>query len=100
MGYHNMQIEHMRTKYKVGQTIEFYTLISKWNGDRMVKVKGVIDGVYKHGMQVSFRHTNASGTIYLRRWISWLDILESKERGGIHVSVGRKETERYEARWK
>lgn len=84
------QINEIRSKYKTGQMITFYTQLYKHGEDQVVKVRGVIEGIYKNGMQVSFRNMSGGEVHYLRRWITWKDLLLARGKA-LYITAGRKD---------
>lgn len=87
------EIEEVRRNVRQGQAISIATRISKGAaGDKIIRTMAVIDGVYPHGIMVSFRNPNKYGTTeWLRRWIDYVDILQCKGRKSVYARSGRRE---------
>lgn len=91
------EIEEIKRNLKQGQAISIATRISKGvAGDKIIRATAVIDGVYPHGIMVSFRNPNKYGTAeWLRRWIDYVDILQSKGKKSVYARSGRREESNY-----
>lgn len=87
--YTKKQIREERGKYKQGDVLPIITVIYRNHKDVHVRRKAVIDGVYKHGIMVSFPEKTPTGTRYLRRWIDYVDILNCKWKKYIYARTGR-----------
>ncbi len=86
------EIAEARRSVRQGQAISIATRISKGvAGDKIIRTMAVIDGVYPHGIMVSFRNPNKHGTAWLRRWIDYVDILQCRGKKSIYARSGRRE---------
>ena len=90
MSIKKKNLETLKNKYKVGDTMTFDTVVWVTTNQReAIRVVGTIDGVYKHGIMLSFHRSNWKGDRKLTRWLSYVDIMIAKINGAVpFVSIG------------
>ena len=87
------EIVRVRNSMKTGQAISITTRVMTGPKDeRIIRAEAVIDGVYPNGIMVSFRNfSRYGGQTWLRRWIDYIDILQSRGKKSVYARTGRKE---------
>lgn len=83
-------LKNLRGRYQTGYKIKIVTPVYVDSlRQKHLHVTAHIIGVYPMGLLVWFWHRNVKGLQQLKRWVSYLDILEAEQNGeDVYVSRG------------